>query len=106
MLPWRPSSRVIGERLRLALAGALSHALHGTLLPQAPSTTHTASPSPTRPAHPPRQVLDRVRAVAAAKGKHIATMLDTKGPEIRTAMLKGGGPLELKVCGSMPRHAL
>jgi pyruvate kinase len=44
--------------------------------------------------------------VAAAKGKHIATMLDTKGPEIRTAMLKGGGPLELKVCGSMPRHAL
>ncbi|GBF99836.1 pyruvate kinase [Raphidocelis subcapitata] len=43
-----------------------------------------------------KEVLDRVRAVAAAKGKHIATMLDTKGPEIRTAMLKGGGPLELK----------
>ena len=44
-----------------------------------------------------KAVLDRVRAVAAAKGKHVATMLDTKGPEIRTAMLRGGGPLELEV---------
>ncbi len=38
-----------------------------------------------------------MRSVAAAKGKHIAMMLDTKGPEIRTAMLRGGGPLELLV---------
>lgn len=44
-----------------------------------------------------RQVLDRVRAVAAAKGKHIGCLLDTKGPEIRTAMLKGGENIELKV---------
>jgi pyruvate kinase len=40
-------------------------------------------------------VLARVRKVAAAKGAHVATMLDTKGPEIRTAMLKGGEPLQL-----------
>jgi pyruvate kinase len=33
-------------------------------------------------------VLDRVRTVAEAKRKHVAMMLDTKGPEIRTAMLR------------------
>jgi hypothetical protein len=43
-----------------------------------------------------KAVLDRVRQVAAAKGKSIAVMLDTKGPEIRTAMLKEGKNVELK----------
>jgi hypothetical protein len=38
-----------------------------------------------------------VRAVAAYKGRHVACLLDTKGPEIRTAKLKGGNPLELQV---------
>ncbi|KAI8465728.1 MAG: pyruvate kinase [Monoraphidium minutum] len=42
-----------------------------------------------------KEVLDRVRGVAAAKGKHIAMMLDTKGPEIRTAMLRGGQNIEI-----------
>jgi pyruvate kinase len=42
-------------------------------------------------------VLDRLRAVAALKGRNIAYLLDTKGPEIRTAMLKGGKNLELQV---------
>ena len=42
-----------------------------------------------------KAVLDRVRAVAAAKGKHVATMLDTKGPEIRTAMLRGGANIDI-----------
>ena len=40
-------------------------------------------------------VLDRVRKVAAAKGVHVATALDTKGPEIRTAMLRDGKDIEL-----------
>jgi len=34
------------------------------------------------------EVLERVRKVAAEKGKIVACALDTKGPEIRTAMLK------------------
>jgi hypothetical protein len=50
-----------------------------------------ALPSPRHPA----QVLDRVRKVAAAKGKHLAMMLDTKGPEIRTAMLRGGKDIQI-----------
>ncbi|KAF8059377.1 hypothetical protein HT031_005182 [Scenedesmus sp. PABB004] len=42
------------------------------------------------------QVLDRLRTVAAAKGAHhVATLLDTKGPEIRTAMLRGGKDIQL-----------
>lgn len=34
--------------------------------------------------------------VAAAKGKTIAFLLDTKGPEVRTAMLRGGKDIELE----------
>lgn len=41
------------------------------------------------------QVLDRLRKVAASKGANISYLLDTKGPEIRTAMLKGGQNLQL-----------
>jgi pyruvate kinase len=40
-------------------------------------------------------VLQRLRSVAAAKGASISYLLDTKGPEIRTAMLRGGANLAL-----------
>eukprot|EP00775_Hariotina_reticulata_P004018 gene4018-4268_t len=42
------------------------------------------------------EVLQRLRKVAEAKGANIAYLLDTKGPEIRTAMLREGKNLELK----------
>jgi pyruvate kinase len=35
-----------------------------------------------------QEVLDRLRKVAAMKGSTVGYLLDTKGPEIRTAMLK------------------
>jgi pyruvate kinase len=41
------------------------------------------------------QVLDRLRAAAEANKTHVALMLDTKGPEIRTAMLRDHKPIEL-----------
>ena len=41
-------------------------------------------------------VLARVRQVCAAKGAVCATMLDTKGPEIRTAMLRNHESIELE----------
>jgi pyruvate kinase len=37
--------------------------------------------------------------IADKGGHHVATMLDTKGPEIRTAMLKGGS-IDLKAGGT------
>ncbi len=40
-------------------------------------------------------MLDRLRKVAEAKGRRVACLLDTKGPEIRTAMLRGNQNLEL-----------
>eukprot|EP00878_Enallax_costatus_P046475 GHUV01056509.1.p1 GENE.GHUV01056509.1~~GHUV01056509.1.p1 ORF type:complete len:167 (-),score=44.37 GHUV01056509.1:133-633(-) len=43
-----------------------------------------------------KEVLDRLRKVAAGKGNYISYALDTKGPEIRTAMIKGGGTIDLK----------
>ena len=43
-----------------------------------------------------KEVLDRVRKVAAAKGRQIAVALDTKGPEIRTAMLRDGKDILLE----------
>lgn len=42
------------------------------------------------------QVLDRVRKVAADKNILIPVLLDTKGPEIRTAMLKDHKNIELE----------
>ena len=41
-------------------------------------------------------VLERVRKVCAAKKKIAGVMLDTKGPEIRTAMLRGHEAIELQ----------
>ncbi len=41
-------------------------------------------------------VLQRVRKVAAEQGVLLATMLDTKGPEIRTAMLRNHDAIELE----------
>lgn len=47
--------------------------------------------------HPGHQgVLDRFRKVCAAKGSNAAVLLDTKGPEIRTAMLKDGKDIMLE----------
>lgn len=40
-------------------------------------------------------MLDRLRKVAASKGANVSYLLDTKGPEIRTAMMKGGQNLQL-----------
>eukprot|EP00198_Chlamydomonas_reinhardtii_P006402 XP_001695738.1 pyruvate kinase [Chlamydomonas reinhardtii] len=47
----------------------------------------------THQAH--QEVLDRLRKVVEAKKRHTAFLLDTKGPEIRTAMLKDGKDIEL-----------
>ena len=43
-----------------------------------------------------QKVLDRARKVAAEKGSFLAYLLDTKGPEIRTGMLKDHEPIELE----------
>jgi pyruvate kinase len=43
-----------------------------------------------------RAVLERLRGVASIKRRIIGTMLDTKGPEIRTAMLRDHEPIELE----------
>ena len=40
-------------------------------------------------------VLDRFRAACAQKGSSAAVLVDTKGPEIRTAMLKDGKDIQL-----------
>jgi len=37
-----------------------------------------------------KRTLDRVRLAAKNKNKHIACMLDTKGPEIRTGFFADG----------------
>ena len=38
----------------------------------------------------------RAAQVAAAKNSQVALLLDTKGPEVRTAMLRGGKDIELQ----------
>eukprot|EP01043_Picozoa_sp_COSAG02_P055174 COSAG02_NODE_6358_length_3627_cov_4.287698_4_plen_399_part_01 len=43
-----------------------------------------------------QKVLDRFRKVCAEKGSTAAVLLDTKGPEIRTAMLKDGKDIQLE----------
>lgn len=40
-------------------------------------------------------VFDRLKGIAAAKDSFVAFMLDTKGPEVRTAMLRDGKDIEL-----------
>ncbi|KAG2454740.1 hypothetical protein HYH02_000576 [Chlamydomonas schloesseri] len=47
----------------------------------------------THQAH--QEVLDRLRKVVESKKRHTAFLLDTKGPEVRTAMLKDGKDIEL-----------
>lgn len=37
-----------------------------------------------------------MQVVGEKRVHHVATLLDTKGPEIRTAMLRGGKDIELK----------
>jgi pyruvate kinase len=45
--------------------------------------------------HPSSPLLPLPLQVAASKGATISYLLDTKGPEIRTAMLQGGTNIEL-----------
>ncbi len=42
------------------------------------------------------QALAMVRRLAAQRGRTVAVMLDTKGPEIRTTLLQGDQPVELR----------
>ena len=42
------------------------------------------------------EVLECFRKVCAEKGANAAVLLDTKGPEIRTAMLRGGDNIKLE----------
>jgi pyruvate kinase len=42
------------------------------------------------------EVLNAFRRAARSRNSCAACLLDTKGPEIRTAMLRGGGPLQLE----------
>ena len=41
------------------------------------------------------EMLQRVRAAAEEAGRPVAMLLDTKGPEIRTGLLKGHEPVTL-----------
>ena len=46
------------------------------------------------PSH--KQCLDNLREAMKRTGKNCATMLDTKGPEVRTGFLKGHKAVQLK----------
>jgi pyruvate kinase len=52
-----------------------------------------------------QQVLDRFRKVCAEKGSTAAVLLDTKGPEIRTAMLRDGKDIQLDAGQELVLHA-
>lgn len=52
------------------------------------------------------EVLQRFRAAAASRNSHAACLLDTKGPEIRTAMLRGGTPIDLEAGQSITIEAV
>ena len=67
--------------------------------PRLPLTYHPCSFNFSHGSHADHQaVLDRVRKVAGEMDSSIALMLDTKGPEIRTAMLRGHKDIQLEVC--------
>eukprot|EP00420_Gonyaulax_spinifera_P033198 CAMPEP_0197870186 /NCGR_PEP_ID=MMETSP1439-20131203/940_1 /TAXON_ID=66791 /ORGANISM="Gonyaulax spinifera, Strain CCMP409" /LENGTH=84 /DNA_ID=CAMNT_0043489069 /DNA_START=27 /DNA_END=277 /DNA_ORIENTATION=- len=40
-------------------------------------------------------MVERVREASKQAGKHVAILLDTKGPEIRTGFFKDGGKINL-----------
>ncbi len=42
-----------------------------------------------------RERMDKLKKIRAEEGKHIAILLDTKGPEIRTSVLKDGKKVQL-----------
>ncbi len=44
-----------------------------------------------------KQALDNLREAMKKTGLNCATMLDTKGPEIRTGLLKDHKPIQLKM---------
>ena len=52
-----------------------------------------------------QKVLDRFRKVCAEKGSTAAVLLDTKGPEIRTAMLRDGKDIQLDAGQELVLHA-
>jgi pyruvate kinase len=50
-----------------------------------------------------------LQVITETRAHHVATLLDTKGPEIRTAMLQGGKDIQLTAgsvrCGVVRLHS-